>query len=135
MSRAVLRQSRVVRRTPRRVAPLLAAGLLLVVLIVLPSPTAVADSTGCTGVSDGQTCFHIEGERRFVEKFVQTRDVFAIPPDYPAICNYYAHFTVEKDGKIYWSGDSDYHKGCWYNYKASRTLVVNESFVRNSKAC
>jgi hypothetical protein len=114
---------------------LLLACLLLIALLIPPPPPALADSTGCTGVRDGQTCFSIRGQRTFVEEFEQSRLVIFIPPDHPAICNYYAHFTVEKDGRIYWEGTSDFHKGCWYYNEATRKLKVNHDFLRGSKAC
>jgi hypothetical protein len=113
-------------------------GILVAALALLPlspAPQAEASSEGCTGISDGYTCFQIHGERLHVDKFVQTRGKKFIPPDYPAICNYYALFAVEKDGKIYWSEKTEVHKGCMYSPRATRTLHVNRDFLRNSKAC
>lgn len=119
--------------TVRRIALVSAFALALLSLPLLPQ--AVASSEGCTGISDGYTCFQIHGNRLHVDKFVQTRGKKFIPPDYPAICNYYALFTVEKDGNVYWEGTTERHDGCFYTPRVTRTLHVNRDFLRHSKAC
>ncbi len=79
------------------------------------------------------TCFYVYGNRgsTHVDSFVQARDVVGKPQ----ICNYQARFHVERNGSTYWSGWSSYHQGCFYSWRATRTLRVERNFINPSKAC
>jgi hypothetical protein len=119
------------RRRSTGTPAMLGAGV--VAALALPATPAVASSEGCTGVSDGYTCFQIHGHRTHVEEFVQSRG--KVSTQTPVNCNYYAVFTVEKDGQIIWQDRSEAHDGCFYSPRVSRTLAVNLDFPRGSKAC
>jgi hypothetical protein len=104
----------------------------IALLINVTPPKAAASSSGCTGVSDGYTCFYINGGGLYVSSFAQSRGKAG---GWPAICNYYGHFTTSWYGVQYWSGNSSYHSGCFYTYRATRTLYVNRNFANPSYAC
>ncbi len=93
---------------------------------------ARASSSGCTGVSDGITCFYVNGTGTWVDSFVQSRDKFSLP----SICNYYARFRVwNSAGTKYFDQNTSYHQGCFYSWRATRTLNVWRYFDNNSRAC
>jgi hypothetical protein len=113
------------------------AGLLLAAIVLLLSTApsnARAESSGCTGVNGGYTCFYIHGPNgsTLVTSFAQSRGVVGTP----TICNYKAHFTAEYNGDEYWAGDSAYHQGCFYSYRATRTdNIADAYFMDPTYAC
>ncbi len=110
-----------------------AAGLAVAAAVALSGASpASASSQGCTGVSDGMTCFNINGTSTHVDSFVQVRDKAG---GTPTICNYQANFTVEQNGAVYWSTWSTFHAGCMYFWRATRTVTVNADFRDPSRAC
>jgi hypothetical protein len=125
------------RMSPARAAflflALLAAGVAL--MLSTAPQKAEAESSGCTGVNGGYTCFYIHGPNgsTLVESFAQARGVAG---GTPTICNYKAHFTAEYYGEEYWAGDSDYHQGCFYSFRATRTLDIADAyFMDPTYAC
>lgn len=118
-------------------AAMLFGGLLLVAIVLMlgaKAPKAQAESSGCTGVNGGYTCFYIHGPNgsTLVTSFAQARGVVGTP----TICNYKAHFTAEYYGDEYWAGDSAYHQGCFYSYRATRTLDIADAyFMDPTYAC
>jgi hypothetical protein len=105
----------------------------IALLISATPPKAAASSSGCTGVSDGYTCFYINGGGTYVDNFVQSRTKVSWPPG--PICNYKAHFTASWYGTQYWDGWSSYHSGCFYTVRATRTLYVRAYYANNTYAC
>jgi hypothetical protein len=108
------------------------AGILLTALVLLLSAnagSAKAESSGCTGVSGGYTCFYIHGPSgsTLVTSFAQSRGVVG----YPEICNYEAHFSADYKGKQYWWGRSAYHQGCFYSSRATRTDNIADAYFMN----
>lgn len=124
-------------RTIRRSCHLAVALAAAVALSGLGAAPSVAhnngQSSGCTGVTGGWTCFYIWGigGTTHVERFQQSRGVTS----YPQICNYQARFTVSQNGRVYWSRWSAYHQGCFYSWRATRTVWVEGNFRNPSKAC
>jgi hypothetical protein len=121
------------RYTAIRRLTLAAAGFAVAAAMALSGASPVsASSQGCTGVSDGFTCFNINGTGTHVDSFVQIRDKVG---GTPTICNYQANFTVEQNGAVYWSAWSATNAGCMYFWRATRTVTVNGDFRNPSKAC
>ena len=117
----------------RRLYALMVAAIFsgLAVPLVTAMP-ASADADGCTQISGGYTCTLIEGGGLHVNTFQQSKgNVSKIPQN----CNYYAEFTVSKNGNVYWSGKSDFHRGCDNFPRVSRRLTVNRDFQDGSRAC
>lgn len=107
-------------------------GLILAALVLLLSTgasEAKAESSGCTGVSSGYTCFYIHGPSgsTLVTSFEQARGIVGEP----TICNYKAHFKAEYNGQEYWAGDSAYHQGCFYSFRATRTDNIADAYFMN----
>jgi hypothetical protein len=129
-------------RTPRRLASAAAAAVAVAVTIaMLGAATSSAHWSqkvqGCTGVSgDGVTCFMILGipGTTHVAQFIQSRTKAG---GLPQICNYQARFTVRfrRNNNAYWARNSSYHQGCFYSYRATRTVNVERNFLSPSKAC
>lgn len=122
-------------RMPRHAKAMVACLGVLAAMVLsmgLATNSARASSSGCTGVSDGYTCFYIYGSGTYVDKFVQARGKAG---GWPAICNYKARFTASWYGVRYWEGWSSYHSGCFYTYRATRTLYVRKNYTDNTYAC
>lgn len=94
----------------------------------------IGSSSGCTGVSGGITCFYVYGlpGTTHVDHFLQSRDLFSLP----TICNYRARFTVAQGGSVYYTKWSNYHSGCFYSFRATRSSgTVERNFRDNSTGC
>lgn len=117
----------------RRLYVLLVAAILTGVGVpLIGAPPASADADGCTQISGGYTCTLIQGGGLHVNTFQQSKGHVSKPPQN---CNYYARFTVSKDGREYWSGRTDVHQGCDNFPRVTRRLTVNRDFEDGSRAC
>jgi hypothetical protein len=116
---------------PRRLLLLVAALGATVAALVGPG-VAQAHwdhySSGCTGASGGATCYYVYGNAgtTHVDHFLQSRDVV-----FPQICNYQAKFTVAQNNSVYWTKWSDFHNGCFYSIRATRSSGTVEKNFRN----
>jgi hypothetical protein len=118
------------RSTGARLAGGLAATAAVCALLGPGLGTATANTTGCTLVSDGDTCLTIGGSKLHVDFLRQLRDRLSTP----LICNYQGHFTVEHEGNKF-DGWSDLHAGCFISPTATRTVNVGRDFPDFSEAC
>src|SRR5689334_11145283 len=83
-------------RRPAALAGSAVAALVAALLaMALAAGTAGASSSGCVSISNGNTCFYINGPggTAYVTSFGQSRDLYSVWP-IGAICNYQTHFTV-----------------------------------------
>lgn len=121
------------RRTIRRITGLLMATVAVLALSGSPvSAHSNATSDGCTGIDSGYTCFgvnYLKGTTH-VASFYQSRG-----KDQPQICNYQARFTVSRNNSTYWAASTSFHQGCFYFFRATRSLRVEKTFRNPSKAC